>query len=112
METDYLTKAEHDEFARRIDEHNRRTDARISDLEGLQKQQTDILLSINDLTNATKLIAQNQSRQEEKIDGISKRIDDIEKEPVKTWWSFKSALIGALGSAIGAGIIALLINVL
>lgn len=109
---DYVTHAEHEEFAKRIEEHNRRSDARISELEDGQKKQTDILISLNSLTSATKQIAENQQRQERKIDGITARIEVVEQQPVKTWWSFKSAVVGALGAAMGSGLIYMLIQAL
>lgn len=109
---EYVTKAEHLEFSKRVEDHNRRTDARIGELEEGQKKQMDILIAINNLTHNTKQMAETQVRQEKKIDGISERIEKVENRPMETWWSMKSAIIGAVGTAIGSGLIFMLIEAL
>ena len=49
---------------------------------------------------------------EEKTDDIDRKVDEINNRPVKSIGQFTSAIIGAVGSAFGTGVVALILYAL
>ena len=91
----YLTKAVHDEFARRVDEENDRQNARISALE-------TGLLEVNKITVQIERLTANIETMTGEIKKQGARLDDIESKPAKRWDTIVTAIItGAVGILIG-----------
>ena len=95
MDERYVTEAVHDEFARRIDEHNKIQDSEIQALKtGLQE--------INKITNTIAKLTANIETLTEEIKKQGLRLDKIEERPVKRWDSVVSGVIaGIVGILIG-----------
>lgn len=70
MDTTPITRAEHEEFAKRIDAENNRQNARIKLLEGQTKQVTDIAMSVRELAQSVKQMAETQKEQGEKLEKL------------------------------------------
>ena len=75
---EFVTKAVHDEFAKRIDEENDRQNHRISILETGQAQ-------INELVASVKVLAVNIERMSSELKTQGERLADIEAKPAKRW---------------------------
>lgn len=70
MDTTPITRAEHEEFAKRIDAENDRQNARIELLEDQTKQVTDIAMSVRELAQSVKQMAETQKEQGEKLEKL------------------------------------------
>lgn len=90
-----LTKAEHDEFCRRMDETNKRQDKRISELEDSVKEITSLTTSIERLAVSMENMAKEQSRQ-------GKRLEVLESRDGEMWRKVVGyAVTAVLGILIG-----------
>lgn len=102
METNYISRQEHEEFTRRIDAENTRQNRRIALLEeGIQK--------LNALIVAVEKMAVNMENMltEQKRQG--ERLEKLEREPAETHRQVKNAIITAvIGAVVGALIAAVL----
>ena len=99
---DFLTRREHEEFALRISEENKRQDARIGELENTVKEIGRLTVSVEKMATSMENMAKEQAKQGAKL-------DEIEKRPAKHWEAVVTgiiaAIVGALGAAIMSGII-------
>ncbi len=102
METNYILRQEHEEFARRVDAEDIRQNRRISLLE-------ENFQRLNALTVEVKKMAVNMENMltEQKRQGA--RLEELEKEPAETHRQAKNAILAAaIGSIVGAMIAAVL----
>ena len=70
MDTIPITRAEHEEFVKRIDAENNRQNARIKLLEDQTKQVIDIAMSVRELAQSVKQMAETQKEQGEKLEKL------------------------------------------
>ena len=89
-----ITRAEHNEFVRRMEDEHHRMNKRIGDVEG----KTETLLK---LTASVESIAKS-------VESLAERVDGIEKKPAENWNTVIKAALTAVGSALGGGIIGVL----
>ena len=89
---DYVTKAVHDEFARRIDEENDRQNKRLTILEQGQTQ-------INELVSTVKVLAVNMENMAKEQVKQGAKLEEIEGKPAKRWETIISCIITALVTA-------------
>lgn len=68
-----ITRAEHEEFRKRIDAENNRQNQRIKLLEEQTKQVTEIALSVRELAQSIKQMAETQKEQGEKLEKLESR---------------------------------------
>lgn len=88
---EFVTKAVHDEFAKRIDEENDRQNHRISILETGQAQ-------INELVSSVKVLAVNMEAMSKELQKQGERLSEIEGKPAKKWDTAVACIItGILG---------------
>lgn len=88
---DFVTKAVHEEFAKRIDEENDRQNHRISILETGQAQ-------INELVASVKVLAVNMETMSKELQKQGDRLTEIEGKPAKRWETVVACIItGILG---------------
>ena len=95
----YITRAEHDEYVKRMEDEHRRINHRLSKAEEIAEQIQDMNKNIGELALNMKHLLDEQIEQR-------KRIDKIEDEPKSAWDSIKKGLFNAIGAAIGGAIIA------
>lgn len=86
---------EHEAFARRLGEHDKRL-SEISDLTLAVQRQSDVM----------ERVVESQHRTEQSIDRVEKRVVELEREPADRWRKMafeviKWAVIGALGIVAG-----------
>lgn len=68
-----ITRAEHEEFCKRMDAENERQNQRIRFLEEQTKQITDIAISVRELAQSVKQMANTQKTQGEKLEELDGR---------------------------------------
>lgn len=101
-EIEYLPKAVHEEFAKRIEDENHRQNKRIEECEQRIRAVGEIVRSLDRLTVSVEQMAVEVQKQGE-------RLENIEKEPADKWknavWIVVSALIAAaVGALVRGGI--------
>ena len=94
---DYVTKAVHDEFAKRIDDENERQNKRIALLEEGQTR-------INELVSTVKVLAVNMENMAKEQAKQGEKLSEIEGKPGKRWETLTACLI--------TGIVGFLLNYL
>jgi len=98
---DFVTKAVHDEFAKRIDEENDRQNHRISILETGQAQ-------INELVSSVKVLAVNMDTMSKELAKQGDRLAEIEGKPAKRWETIiaciLTGIVGFLLNMVLAGV--------
>lgn len=92
---DFVTRAVHDEFAKRIDEENDRQNHRISILETGQAQ-------INELVSSVKVLAVNMETMSKELQKQGDRLAEIEGKPAKRWETIIACIL--------TGIVGFLLN--
>lgn len=102
MEEKFVTWDVHNEFEKRVVEENDRQNHRIAELEITVKEISRLTTSVEKMAVSMENMAVEQKKQGE-------RLDEIEKKPAKHWEAVVTgiiaAIVGALGTAIAAGII-------
>ena len=100
MTPEYITREEHDEFCKRMEEEHARQNRRITEVEKVSTTINTMTLSIEKLAMNMEFMAKEQQIQ-------GRRLEKLESVPQKNWEKFKFAIIGAVGTAIGAGLAAM-----
>lgn len=73
MDNSLITRAEHEEFCKRIEEENHRQNQRLKLLEEQTKQVTDLALSVKELAQSIKQMTETQKAQGEKLEKLEDR---------------------------------------
>lgn len=106
MEQEYLTRREHEEFARRMESEN----ARIKDENDRQNKRIGVVeesvKEFNKLAMQIERIAVSIQQMTEEISKQGTRLESIESKPAKRWDALIGGLIGAIAAAIGAAFMA------
>lgn len=93
---EFITRPEHDEFSRRIDEEQHRQNRRIDELEKTTKQISQLTLSVEKMACNMEVMTKEISRQ-----GVC--LEKIESEPGSIWKKIKyKAIDTAVGAIVGA----------
>lgn len=92
MDTAYVTKEVHDEFAKRIDEENDRQNKRLSLLEAGQSQITELVSTVKVLAVNMENMAKEQAKQ-------GARLNEIEGKPGKRWETLVACVITCIVTA-------------
>lgn len=106
---DMITRKEHEEFSRRIDDENTRQNRRIAMLEENVKEIHGLTVSVERMAvNMENMLAAIE-RQGTLIEKQNDRIDNIEREPAKDHKEIKMEIIKTIISAlVGAAVVAVL----
>ncbi len=102
MDNDFISRREHDEYVKRMEDEHHRINHRLANLEKIVNQIQEMNSNISELATNMKYILEEQREQ-------GKRLDKIEDEPKTVWDSMKKGVFNAIGTAIGGGIIAALL---
>lgn len=104
MEQEYITRREHEEFARRMEaenericDENNRQNKRLSALEDSVKDINKLALNIERMTASIQSMTSEIEKQ-------GKRLESIEQKPAKKWDALVFGILGAIAAAIGAAI--------
>lgn len=96
MDGNMITRQEHEEFAKRQDEENKRQNRRISLLEDSVRQMNALTVSVEKMAvNMENMLAEQRK--------LSDRMEVLEKEPAETNKQIKQAIITTIsGTVVGA----------
>lgn len=101
-ENEYLTKAEHSEFAKRIDDHNAQQDKEIEALKENVKRIETLTVSVEKMAVSIENMAKEMGKHNDSLDKLDSRLEDIENEPATKWKDMtKYILTAILGIVIG-----------
>lgn len=89
---EFVTRAVHDEFAKRVDEENSRQNKRIEIIEVKQSQISELVVSV-------KVLAANVENIAKEINEQGLRLKEIEGRPAKRWEQLVGYVISALVTA-------------
>ena len=77
-----ITRAEHEEFKRRMEEEHRRTGKRLELLEKQTEEITDLALSVKELAVSVKHMAEEQREQSGKLAKLEQRDGEMWRKVV------------------------------
>lgn len=89
---EFVTKSVHEEFAKRIEDENKRQNTRIDIIEGKQAQISELVVSV-------KVLAANVENIAREINEQGTRLKEIEGKPAKRWEQLVGYVISALVTA-------------
>ncbi len=105
MDNEKLSVEVHTEFAKRIEEHNAIQDKRLDALEKNVQEIQNLTVSIEKMTIGIESMTKEMGRQNESINKLDSRLDDIEKEPADKWkrfvWLILAAVVGGVLVVVG-----------
>lgn len=102
MGEDYITRKEHEEFARRQDAENERQNRRIQLLEDNVREINALTVSMEKMSVSMENMFLEQKKQGE-------RLEKLEQEPAETTKQIKQAIITAIvGTVVGAVVTAII----
>ena len=101
METP-ITRAEHEEFRKRIEEENSRQNSRIKLLEEQTKTVTDLAFSVKELAMSVKQMAETQKEQGEKLEKLENRDGEMWRKIVSyTITTIAGIILGFVFKQVG-----------
>ena len=99
MDKNYISRAEHDEYVKRMDDEHRRMNNRIVILEKSGQQMQSLINNVGKMAVNMEHMVEEQRSQ-------SERLERLEKLPLNNWNIVKSGVYNAIGASIGGAIIA------
>lgn len=90
----YIMREEHKEFAKRMEDEHHRMNVRIKQVE----DKTDTLTQ---LTASVQSIAKS-------VESLTKKVAALEGQPAENWNAVVKAVLTAIGSALGGGLVGVL----
>ena len=94
-----ISRGEHEEFARRIADQERRQDKRLELLEGTVREIGDLTLSVQRLAQSLESMVEEQERQ-------GRRLQALEDRDGEKW----RKLMGYIATALTSGAVTLLLS--
>ena len=90
-----ISRAEHEEFAKRMEDEHKRINHRVEDLESEVRQIGELTASVEKLAQSVQQMAQSQGRQE-------KRLEELEGRDGEMWRKVTGYVITAvIGIVVG-----------
>ncbi|MCM1327269.1 MAG: hypothetical protein NC094_12095 [Bacteroidales bacterium] len=102
---EYITRAVHEEFAKRQDAENERQNRRIQLLE-------ENVRRINDLTVSVREMAVNMGNMLEEQKKQGERLEKLEKEPSDSYKQIKTVIVTAVISTVVGAVISAIFTLL
>jgi hypothetical protein len=99
MNSGYMLHIEHEEFAKRIEEEQKRQDRRIEEVEKGQKENNKLLLSVERLAVSMESMQKEQKDQGERLEVLENR--DGEKWRKAEWAVISGIIMAVLGYILG-----------
>ncbi|MDO4170318.1 MAG: hypothetical protein Q4D45_10500 [Lachnospiraceae bacterium] len=90
---DYITRAEHEEFCKRLEEEDHRQNRRIEELEKTSAE-------IHTMSKSLVVMCEKMTTMNENLDTLKDKVEVLEKEPADTWNKVKGAVITAFASGL------------
>lgn len=90
---DYISRQEHEEFCKRLEEEDKRQNRRIEVLEKTFDE-------IHAMSKSLVVMCEKMTSMSKSLDTLQEKVDVLEREPVDTWNKVKNAIIAAVVSGI------------
>ncbi len=98
----HITRAEHEEFRRRMEDEHKRMNHRLGDLEETVRQIGELTASVQSLAQSVEQMAQSQSRQETRLEELECRDGEMWRKVVGyVLTAVISVTVGFIFSQIG-----------
>lgn len=94
-----ITRAEHEEFKRRLEEENQRQDARLKILENNFKEMQSLTASVASIAGSVERMTKEQERQ-------GKRLETLEARDGEMWRKVVGYIITAIAGVVVGSIFA------
>lgn len=94
----YITRGEHEEFVKRMEDEHIRINKRLSDHDKATNQ-------LNALVTAVGKMAVNMENMLSEIKSQGERLEHIEDEPRRSTSTFKKSVINAIGASVGSALV-------
>lgn len=95
-----ITRAEHEEFVRRMEDEHTRQDDRITILENAVNQMHSLTISVAELAQSLKSMVKEQERQGKEQERQGKRLETLENRDGEKWrkmvWYAITTTVGIL----------------
>lgn len=99
---DYITRAEHKEFVKRMEEENNRQNNRITSAE-------NSLEICKELASSIERLAENMASMKEELGKQGKRLETLEKKPGDRWETVLKTALTTIVSSFAAMVFAAII---
>jgi septal ring factor EnvC (AmiA/AmiB activator) len=99
MNSGYMLHVEHEEYAKGVDKEFERVNHRLKHLEDQEEKQTELLISIKELTTEMKDIKKEVFEQDERLETLENR--DGEKWRKAEWAIISGVIMAVLGYILG-----------
>lgn len=109
MEADYITRVEHDEYARRVDEMDARQNKRLDKLESSVTEINRLATSIEKIAVNQDYMISEQKKQSDLLAKAQNKIDEIEKAPLEQMKAAKKKTVETIVTVV---VTALVVGVL
>lgn len=93
-----ITRREHDEFVRRIEDEEHRQNVRLNNLENQTQTIQSLAMSVDRLATSMDRMAQEQAEQGE-------RLKALEQEPADNWKSIKKTVWTTIASVLAGALV-------
>lgn len=90
---EYISRVEHEEFCKRLEEENRRQNHRIDELEKTTQE-------IHTMSKSLVVMCEKMNTLNESMDTLKDKVEVLEHEPLDTWNKIKGAVITAIASGL------------
>lgn len=90
---DVISRAEHEEFSRRMEDEHKRISRRLSDIEGSVREIGELTASVRQLAESVKDMAKTQEKQGE-------RLGELENRDGEMWRKVSSYVLTTIIGAI------------
>ena len=102
MENNFISRREHDEFVKRMEDEHARTNKRFAVFEKTTEQMQELINNMGIMATNMKYMIEEQRTQGE-------RLERLENVPLNSWNSIKTAMLASIGTAIGGAITAMVL---
>ena len=99
MNSGYMLHIEHEEYAKRIEEEQKRQDKRIEEIEKGQKENNKLLLAVERLAVSMESMQKEQKDQGERLEVLESR--DGEKWRKAEWAIISGIIMAVVGYIVG-----------
>ncbi len=95
----YITRAEHTEYVKRMEDEHKRLHNRLVAVEDATKDMHELIKNVGIMATNMEHMVNEQRNQNE-------RLERLEKTPINSWNTVKNGVYNAIGASIGGAIIA------
>ncbi|MCD7768661.1 MAG: hypothetical protein LUH36_00865 [Oscillospiraceae bacterium] len=99
---DYITRAEHNEFVRRMEEEDKRQNARLNKLDGVVDKIQDLTVSVQKLAQSVEAMTKQQAKESERLEELEGRDGEMWRKVISyTITAAISIVLGVIVAQIG-----------